>query len=213
MGQVQTSRRVVSTSSDYLLTSPQDLCYSATNTAPLSADVTHLAYLASMPCVIFGLGGVHFALRFASNSFAIFISNFRLGMSRTISSPSSTIARGPPTIASGDTCPIQGPWVPPEKRPSVTSATDSPKPIPTSAAVGANISLIPGPPRGPSYRITTTIPSLTCEFIMAFIAASSLSNTFALPRNCIIFADTALCLITAPLGDKFPYKTAIPPSL
>ena len=40
--------------------------------------------------------------------------------------------------------------VPPEKRPSVISPTDSPSPWPISAEVGASISCIPGPPFGPS---------------------------------------------------------------
>ena len=53
----------------------------------------------------------------------------------TISSPSSTSPIGPPRAASGATWPIIRPWVPPEKRPSVSSATDPPRPSPTSAAV------------------------------------------------------------------------------
>ena len=36
---------------------------------------------------------------------------------------------GPPTCASGATCPTQKPWLPPEKRPSVMSATSCPKSI------------------------------------------------------------------------------------
>ena len=40
--------------------------------------------------------------------------------------------------------------VAPEKRPSVSSATSSPSPAPTRAAVTASISRMPGPPRGPS---------------------------------------------------------------
>ena len=42
------------------------------------------------------------------------------------------------------------PRVPPEKRPSVMSATECPAPWPESAAVVASISRMPGPPRGPS---------------------------------------------------------------
>ena len=38
----------------------------------------------------------------------------------------------------------------PEKRPSVISATLEPRPIPAMADVGFSISLIPGPPFGPS---------------------------------------------------------------
>ena len=45
---------------------------------------------------------------------------------------------------------IDGVFVPPEKRPSVIKATESAKPSPTIAAVGASISRIPGPPFGPS---------------------------------------------------------------
>ena len=40
--------------------------------------------------------------------------------------------------------------LPPEKRPSVMSATWSPSPLPTIASVGLSISRMPGPPRGPS---------------------------------------------------------------
>ena len=47
-------------------------------------------------------------------------------------------------------CPIEAPLEAPEKRPSVINATESPSPIPAIAEVGFNISLIPGPPFGPS---------------------------------------------------------------
>ena len=65
-------------------------------------------------------------------------------------SPSSTRAIGPPTAASGETCPIEAPREAPEKRPSVIKATEEPSPIPAIAEVGLSISLIPGPPFGPS---------------------------------------------------------------
>ena len=42
------------------------------------------------------------------------------------------------------------PQVPPEKRPSVMRPTESPKPWPIKADVGASISCMPGPPFGPS---------------------------------------------------------------
>ena len=65
---------------------------------------------------------------------------------------------GPSDIASGDTCPIHGPLVPPENLPSVMSPTFLIC-IPASAEVGFNISLIPGPPLGPSnLRDTLSIP-------------------------------------------------------
>ena len=65
-------------------------------------------------------------------------------------SPSSINATGPPTAASGDTCPIEAPRDAPLKRPSVISATDEPSPIPAIAEVGFSISGIPGPPFGPT---------------------------------------------------------------
>ena len=43
-------------------------------------------------------------------------------------------AIGPPRAASGATWPTMKPWVAPEKRPSVISATSSPRPAPTIAA-------------------------------------------------------------------------------
>ena len=45
---------------------------------------------------------------------------------------------------------MEAPLEAPEKRPSVISATVEPSPIPAIAEVGFNISLIPGPPFGPS---------------------------------------------------------------
>src|SRR5579863_1966059 len=55
-------------------------------------------------------------------------------------SPSATKAMGPPSTASGATWPTQNPWVPPEKRPSVTSAQSPPRPTPFMAPVMASIS-------------------------------------------------------------------------
>ncbi len=46
--------------------------------------------------------------------------------------------------------PTTKPCVPPEKRPSVMSATSLPRPRPITALVGESISRMPGPPRGPS---------------------------------------------------------------
>ena len=54
----------------------------------------------------------------------------------------------PPLTASGATWPAMRPCVAPENRPSVKSATESPKPAPTMAAVTPNISRMPGPPDG-----------------------------------------------------------------
>ncbi len=56
-------------------------------------------------------------------------------MSIVTSSPSRSAAIGPPLTASGATWPTINPRVAPEKRPSVISATSSPSPSPTIAAV------------------------------------------------------------------------------
>ena len=96
-------------------------------------------------------------------------------------SPSCTRAIGPPTAASGDTCPIEAPLLAPENLPSVIRATVDPSPIPAIADVGLSISLIPGPPLGPSYLITTTSPSTILPPRIAAIASSSQSNTLAGP--------------------------------
>ena len=71
-------------------------------------------------------------------------------MSTVTWSPSSMSAMGPPAAASGLTCPTAGPFVAPEKRPSVMSATLVDRPIPTMDEVGVSISRMPGPPFGPS---------------------------------------------------------------
>ena len=65
-------------------------------------------------------------------------------------SPSRIRPIAPPTAASGATCPTTMPWVAPEKRPSVMSPTESPRPVPMIADVGDSISRMPGPPFGPS---------------------------------------------------------------
>ena len=71
-------------------------------------------------------------------------------------SPSSTSAIGPPTAASGDTCPIEAPLDAPENRPSVISATEDPSPIPAIAEVGFSISLMPAgkPTRKGGAKVT-----------------------------------------------------------
>ena len=55
---------------------------------------------------------------------------FRFGISMVMASPSSTIARGPPSAASGEMWPTKQPLLVPEKRPSVISAVlvASPRP-------------------------------------------------------------------------------------
>ena len=86
----------------------------------------------STPEGYFGCIGCHFArrsARIASISSGVFGSPFtptiastRSGTSMRIRSPSSTSAIGPPSAASGDTCPIDGPVDAPENHPSVISA-------------------------------------------------------------------------------------------
>ena len=54
---------------------------------------------------------------------------------RTVS-PSWTRAMAPPSAASGETCPMLSPEVPPLKRPSVMSAHALPRPLPFKYEVG-----------------------------------------------------------------------------
>ena len=107
---------------------------------------------------------------------------------------------------------MHGPCVPPEKRPSVMSATFVPSPIPMIAEVGESISRIPGPPFGPSYRMTTIIPGLILPAMIAAMAVSSEPNTLAFPRKRNIEGSTPDCLMTAPPGARLPVRMAIPPS-
>ena len=79
----------------------------------------------------------HAALRSAriAGSFnCVQLSSF-LFRSAVISSPSSMNAIGPPTAASGPTCPITSPTEPPEKRASVSTGTCLPHGINLSADV------------------------------------------------------------------------------
>ncbi len=124
-----------------------------------------------------------------------------------MTSPSSTNAIKPPSCASGVICPTTNPWVPPENLPSVINATSLPRPAPIIAAVGFNISGIPGPPFGPSYLMTTTLPWTTFPCLIPSLASNSELNTRALPRKRtpsfpVIFA-------TEPSVARFPYKILI----
>src|SRR5581483_3793566 len=87
--------------------------------------------------------------------------NGRRGMPMTTASPFSTSAIAPPAAASGATWHTDRPEVPPENRPSVLSAQLRPSPLPLRNEVGYSISCMPGPPRGPSYRMITTSPADT----------------------------------------------------
>ena len=105
------------------------------------------------------------------------------------------------------------PFVAPLNRPSVISATDSPKPCPAMAEVGANISCMPGPPRGPSYTITTTSPGLIRLARMASHAISCDWNTRAGPSKRRMDASTPAVFTMQPSLAKLPYRMAKPPSL
>ena len=101
------------------------------------------------------------------------------------------------------------PWVAPEKRPSVSSATLSPRPAPTIAPVTASISRMPGPPAGPSLRMTTTSPALICPAVTAAIAASSPSKTRAGPLWWT--RSWPESFTTQPSGARLPRRIARPP--
>ncbi len=75
-------------------------------------------------------------------------STLLLTASMLIISPFSTSAIGPPTNASGVTWPIMIPWDAPLKRLSVIKGPVFPRPAPTSAEPGLNISGMPGLHKG-----------------------------------------------------------------
>ena len=104
---------------------------------------------------------------------------------------------------------MHGPWVAPENRPSVISSTSLPRPAPLIAPVTASISRIPGPPAGPSYRITTASPALIAPAVTAAIASFSSSKTRATPY--ISAASNDALLTTAPSGAREPRSTVSPP--
>ncbi len=117
-------------------------------------------------------------VQWANNSYTIYIlvaSGYRMPLATPMPSVSAakdyclvivslslcmplTIAIGPPSWASGATWPMTKPCDAPENLPSVIKAHWPPSPAPMRAPVGVNISGMPGPPFGPSYRITTTVP-------------------------------------------------------
>src|SRR5581483_781039 len=138
--------------------------------------------------------------------------NVRRGMSMTTVSPFSTSAIAPPAAASGATWHTDRPEVPPENRPSVISAQLRPSPLPLRNEVGYSISCMPGPPRGPSYRMITTSPADTAPPRIPETASSWLSNTTAGPENSHSSDGTPAVLMIEPSGARFPYSTASPPS-
>src|SRR5699024_4696812 len=75
------------------------------STAPSEAERTSLRYLPSTPLVKVGGSGSHPSLRRASSSSSTSRSRVLFATSRRIWSPSRTNAIGPPSTASGATCP------------------------------------------------------------------------------------------------------------
>ena len=86
------------------------------------------------------------------------------------------------------------------------SPTESPRPAPMIAEVGESISRMPGPPFGPSYRITTTSPFRIWPAKMAARHASSDSKTRAGPVMRGAF--TPVILATAPSVARLPRRMA-----
>ena len=100
----------------------------------------------------------------------------------TTMSPSRTAAIGPPRDASGAMWPTVNPRVAPEKRPSVMSATESPRPAPTIAAVTAEHLAHARTACWPFVADHDHVAGLIAWRWTASNAASSLSNTRAGPR-------------------------------
>src|SRR6185369_10058184 len=94
-------------------------------TAPCEAEETMAAYFANTPRGYRGTGARQPRSREAISSSATAIESSRFATSNVMMSPSRTAAIGPPTAASGATCPAINPRVAPENRPSVNSATES----------------------------------------------------------------------------------------
>src|SRR5206468_4128197 len=149
-----------------------------------------------------GFGRLRLFRRFLISAAESSTSSRRFLMSTTIVSPFRSAAIGPPSAASGAMWPIMKPWVAPEKRPSVISATVSPRPAPWSAPVTCSISRMPGPPLGPSQRMTITSLGLILPAFTAANESSSRSNTRAGPRWKSRFWPETLA--THPSGAKLP---------
>ena len=147
-------------------------------TAPSEAELTSAAYLASTPVVTRGAMRAHSRAR----QVGVDVDAARADVDAHAVAVAQR-AIGPPRAASGAMWPTMKPCVAPLKRPSVISATSLPRPWPTSAAVTASISRMPGPPAGPSKRITTTSPAWIARACTAANAASSESNTRAGPSK------------------------------
>src|SRR5262249_52257631 len=137
----------------------------------------------------------------------------RSGTLSSIRSFSSISAIGPPSSASGATCPMHGPRIAPEYRPSVTIAV-----VWFSTGSAARIAAakyISGMPLacGPSYRMTMTSPGSIFRSTSASIASGSSSKTLAGPTCTCIAPATEKLFTIAPSGAMLPRRMAIPPSL
>ena len=128
-----------------------------------------------------------------------------------ILSPSLMRAMVPPSAASGDICPTKQPLLVPENLPSVISAVLVASPWPCMIFIGRYISLIPGPPLGPSYLMTTTCPGLTLSSSRAFEHSSSLSKQMASPVKHLTDSSMAAGFATPVSGHTFPLMMATPP--
>ena len=89
------------------------------------------------------------------------------------------------------------------------SATFPPISCPDKAAVVESISLIPGPPFGPSYLITITSPSLYPFSETHLKASSSQSKHLAIPSKKVFSIPATLTM--APSGARLPFKPTTPP--
>mmetsp|Transcript_21366 Transcript_21366/g.39993 ORF Transcript_21366/g.39993 Transcript_21366/m.39993 type:complete len:324 (-) Transcript_21366:35-1006(-) len=166
-------------------------------------------YLSSVPCLAAGAGARQAARRRATSSSGTCQSITLLATSITMGSPVSTSAMGPPTAASGETCPMMNPCEPPENRPSVIRATSLPRPAPMITLVGVSISGMPGPPLGPSLRMMITSPFCTSLFSTPRSMASSWSYTRARPEKRR--PSLPVILATEPSGASDPYRMLMCP--
>ena len=107
----------------------------------------------------------------------------RVDVDRDLVAVARRAAIGPPRAASGATWPAMKPWVAPEKRPSVSSATCSPRPSPTIAAVTReHLAHAGAAGRALVADHDDVARAGSRRAVTAAIAASSPSNTRAGPR-------------------------------
>ena len=124
-------------------------------------------------------------------------------------SPSRTAAIGPPRGASGATWPAMKPRVAPLKRPSVSSATESPSPSPDDRGGHAEHLAHARPALGALVADHDHVARLDLLALTAAIASSSDSNTRAGPR-CSRRSWPAT-FTTQPSGARLPCRITRPP--